>query len=146
MGFALSSPPLIKVSAVPWRKTCAQFGQQTDTRPDNQRLSFTGKAHGEAHVFRRTQLRSGYWPLRERESMSFNHYLYVNDNPSEAPGEAGWNAPLLSSRSGLTTELSDYGGRRYDLCVRCSPDGRWRRWMQDRIAPPCGRAVSPNPL
>jgi RHS repeat-associated protein len=75
-----------------WRKDYAPFGQQIDPTPDTERLSYTGKSHD-------ADLGLTYFGARyfdpeigrfmspdpvgfvEDNPMSFNRYLYVNNNP-----------------------------------------------------------------
>jgi RHS repeat-associated protein len=78
--------------AVLWRKTYAPFGEQTDTQPDSERLSYTGKPHDDAIGL--TYFGGRYYDpaigrfasvdpvgFVESNPMSFNRYLYVNNNP-----------------------------------------------------------------
>lgn len=78
--------------AVLWRKTYAPFGEQTDTQADNERLSYTGKPHDDAIGL--TYFGGRYYDpaigrfasvdpvgFVESNPMSFNRYLYVNNNP-----------------------------------------------------------------
>ncbi len=78
--------------ALLWRKAYAPYGEQTDTQPDNERLSYTGKPHDDAIGL--TYFGSRYYDpsigrfmsvdpvgFVESNPMSFNRYLYVNNNP-----------------------------------------------------------------
>ena len=78
--------------AVLWRKTYAPFGEQTDTQPDNERLSYTGKPYDD--VTGLSYFGGRYYDpslgrfasvdpvgFVESNPMSFNRYLYVNNNP-----------------------------------------------------------------
>jgi RHS repeat-associated protein len=75
-----------------WRKDYAPFGEQIDTTPDTEKQSYTGKPHDE--VTGLTYFGGRYYdPQTARfmsvdpvafvddNTMSFNRYLYVNNNP-----------------------------------------------------------------
>jgi RHS repeat-associated protein len=75
-----------------WRKDYAPFGEQIDTTPDNERTSYTGKQHDDVTGLTYFGGRN-YDPelgrfvsvdpvgFVEDNAMSFNRYLYVNNNP-----------------------------------------------------------------
>lgn len=78
--------------AVLWRKSYAPYGEQIDTQPNNERLSYTGKPHDDAIGL--TYFGGRYYDpsvgrfasvdpvgFVESNPMSFNRYLYVNNNP-----------------------------------------------------------------
>jgi len=75
-----------------WRKDYAPFGEQIDTTPDTERQSYTGKPHDD--VTGLTYFGGRYYDPQvarfmsvdpvafvDNNSMSFNRYLYVNNNP-----------------------------------------------------------------
>jgi RHS repeat-associated protein len=75
-----------------WRKDYAPFGEQIDTTPDTERQSYTGKSHDD--VTGLTYFGGRYYDPQiarfmsvdpvgfvDNNTMSFNRYLYVNDNP-----------------------------------------------------------------
>jgi RHS repeat-associated protein len=75
-----------------WRKDYAPFGEQIDTTPDTERQSYTGKSHDEATGL--TYFGGRYYDPQvarfmsvdpvafvDDNTMSFNRYLYVNNNP-----------------------------------------------------------------
>ena len=75
-----------------WRKDYSPFGEQIDTTPDTERQSYTGKPHDDATGL--TYFGGRYYdPQTARfmsvdpvafvddNTMSFNRYLYVNNNP-----------------------------------------------------------------
>ena len=75
-----------------WRKDYAPFGEQIDTTPDTERQSYTGKSHDE--VTGLTYFGGRYYDPQvarfmsvdpgafvDDNTMSFNRYLYVNNNP-----------------------------------------------------------------
>lgn len=75
-----------------WRKSYAPFGEQIDTQTDDEKLAYTGKPHDDALGL--TYFGGRYYdpvigrfasvdPIGFVESnpMSFNRYLYVNNNP-----------------------------------------------------------------
>lgn len=75
-----------------WRKSYAPYGQQTDSQTDDERLSYTGKAHDDAIGL--TYFGGRYYDPEvgrfasvdpvgfvDSNPMSFNRYLYVNNNP-----------------------------------------------------------------
>ena len=75
-----------------WRKDYAPFGEQIDTTPDNERQSYTGKSHDD--VTGLTYFGGRYYDPQvarfmsvdpvgfvDNNTMSFNRYLYVNNNP-----------------------------------------------------------------
>jgi RHS repeat-associated protein len=81
-----------EAGAVLWRKDYAPFGEQIDTTPDTERQSYTGKQHDD--VTGLTYFGGRYYDLQvarfmsvdpvafvEDNTMSFNRYLYVNNNP-----------------------------------------------------------------
>jgi RHS repeat-associated protein len=81
-----------EAGAVLWRKDYAPFGEQIDTTPDTERQSYTGKSHDD--VTGLTYFGGRYYdpqaarfmsidPIAfvEDNTMSFNRYLYVNNNP-----------------------------------------------------------------
>lgn len=78
--------------ALLWRKSYAPFGEQIDTQSDNEKLSYTGKPHDD--VTGLTYFGGRYYDpaigrfasvdpvgFVESNPMSFNRYLYVNNNP-----------------------------------------------------------------
>jgi RHS repeat-associated protein len=81
-----------EAGTVLWRKDYAPFGEQIDETPDNERLSYTGKQHDEVTGLTNFGARQ-YDPeiarflnvdpvaFVESNTMSFNRYLYVNNNP-----------------------------------------------------------------
>ena len=81
-----------EAGAVLWRKDYAPFGEQIDTTPDTERQSYTGKSHDE--VTGLTYFGGRYYDPQvarfmsvdpvafvDDNTMSFNRYLYVNNNP-----------------------------------------------------------------
>jgi RHS repeat-associated protein len=75
-----------------WRKDYAPFGEQIDTTPDTERQSYTGKSHDDATGL--TYFGGRYYDPQvarfmsvdpvafvDDNTMSFNRYLYVNNNP-----------------------------------------------------------------
>jgi RHS repeat-associated protein len=75
-----------------WRKDYAPFGEQIDTTPDTEKQSYTGKPHDE--VTGLTYFGGRYYDPQvarfmsvdpvafvDDNTMSFNRYLYVNNNP-----------------------------------------------------------------
>jgi RHS repeat-associated protein len=75
-----------------WRKDYAPFGEQIDTTPDTEKQSYTGKPHDE--VTGLTYFGGRYYDPQtarfmsvdpvafvDHNTMSFNRYLYVNNNP-----------------------------------------------------------------
>jgi RHS repeat-associated protein len=75
-----------------WRKDYAPFGEQIDTTPDTERQSYTGKSHDD--VTGLTYFGGRYYDPQiarfmsvdpvgfvDNNTMSFNRYLYVNNNP-----------------------------------------------------------------
>jgi RHS repeat-associated protein len=81
-----------EAGAVLWRKDYAPFGEQIDTTPETERMSYTGKQHDDATGL--TYFGGRYYDPQvarfmsvdpvafvEDNTMSFNRYLYVNNNP-----------------------------------------------------------------
>ena len=81
-----------EAGAVLWRKDYAPFGEQIDTTPDTERQSYTGKSHDD--VTGLTYFGGRYYDPQvarfmsvdpvafvDDNTMSFNRYLYVNNNP-----------------------------------------------------------------
>jgi RHS repeat-associated protein len=81
-----------EAGAVLWRKDYAPFGEQIDATPDTEKLSYTGKSHDDATGLANFGARNfdpeigrflSVDPVGfvEDNPMSFNRYLYVNNNP-----------------------------------------------------------------
>ncbi len=81
-----------QAGAVLWRKDYAPFGEQIDSTPDSERTAYTGKQHDDAigltyfggrHFDPELGRFTSVDPVAftEQNAMSFNRYLYVNNNP-----------------------------------------------------------------
>jgi RHS repeat-associated protein len=81
-----------EAGAVLWRKDYAPFGEQIDTTPETERTAYTGKQHDDVTGLTNFGARNfdpeigrfmSVDPVGfvEDNTMSFNRYLYVNNNP-----------------------------------------------------------------